>query len=333
MTVFLRSTPGKIELKITRAIASFAFFFVLFSLAFADYPDKPIRFVVGYPPGGATDIIARTLGIKLTDSLGQQVLIDNRPGAGGIIGTDIVAKAIPDGHTIVLVTTSHGVNPSLYGKLPYDTVKSFAPVTQVASLQVVLVVNPSLQVKSVKELIALAKSKPGQLNFASSGSGQSLHLSGELFKTMAGIDIVHIPYKGSAPARTDLLGGQVQMMFESMIAVLPFVTSGKLRALAVGGARRSPAAPDIPTMAEAALPGFESSGWVGVLAPAGTPKAVISRLNTETVKVLKMPDVNERFSSNGAESVGSSPEQFGEFIKSALNKWAKVVKISGARID
>ena len=194
---------------------------MLSGLACADYPSKPIRFMVGYPAGGATDIIARIIGLKLTEYLGQQVIVDNRPGAGGIVASEIVAKATPDGHTIVLVTTSHGVNPGLYGKLPYDSITSFAPVTQVAALQLVLVVNPTLSAKTVKELIDLAKAKPGQLNFASSGSGQSLHLAAELFKTRAGINLVHIPYKGSAPARTDLLGGQVHMMFESMIGVLP----------------------------------------------------------------------------------------------------------------
>ena len=299
----------------------------------AAYPNKPLRFVVGYPAGGATDIIARLVAQKLTGSLGQQVLVDNRPGAGGIIGSDIVAKATPDGYTIVLVTTSHGVNPSLYRKLPYDTAKDFAPITQVASLQLVLVVNPSLPVRSVKELIALAKAKPGQLNYGSSGSGQSLHLAAELFKTLAGVDIVHVPYKGAAPARTDLLAGQVQMMFESMIGVLPVVKSGRLRALAVSGARRSPATPDIPTMAEAGVPGYEASGWVGILAPAGTPKAIVTRLNREVVNVLNRADVRELFANRGAEPVGSTPEQFGDFTKAQFAKWAKVVKASGARID
>lgn len=297
-----------------------------------DFPNRPLRFVVGYPPGGATDIIARLLGHRLTDALGQQVLIDNRPGASGIVGTDIIAKATPDGYSIVLVTTSHGINPSLYPKLPYDSVKSFAPITQVATLQQVLVVNPSLPAKTLKELIALAKAQPGKLNFASSGSGQALHLSGELFKSLAGIDIVHVPYKGSAPARSDLLGGQVQMMFESMIGVLPFVTSGKLRAIAVSGARRSDAAPQIPTMSEAGVPGFEASAWVGVLAPAGTPKAIVGRLNSDFVKILKIPDVKEMLARSGAETVGSTPEQFASFIKAQIAKWSKVVKASGVRL-
>ena len=297
------------------------------------FPNRPLRFVVGYPPGGATDIIARILGQKLTDTLGQQVLIDNRPGAGGIIGSEIIAKGTPDGHSFVLVTTSHGVNPSLYPKLPYDSIRSFSPITQVATLQLVLAVNPSLSAKNVRELIALAKAQPGKFNFASSGSGQSLHLAGELFKSMAGINIVHIPYKGSAPARTDLLGGQVQMMFESMIGILPFVTNGKLRALAVSGAQRSAAAPDIPTMAEAGVAGYEASGWVGILAPAGTPKPIVGRLNADTVKILQMPDVKELLSQNGAEPVGSTPDQFTAFIRTEITKWARVVKESGARLD
>lgn len=297
------------------------------------YPSRPIRFVVGYPPGGATDLIARALAVKLSEALAQQVLVDNRPGAGGIVGTEIVAKAAPDGHTIILVTTSHGVNPSLYSKLPYDSVKSFTPVTQVASLQLLLVVNPSMPVRSVKDLIALAKSKPGELNFGSSGSGQSLHLAGELFKTMAGIDIVHVPYKGSAPARTDLLAGQIHMMFESMIGVLPFVTSGRLRALAVSGAKRSPAAPDIPTMAEAGVPGYDASGWVGVLGPAGMPRPIVERLNGEIVAILNTPETRERLAKSGAEVVGSSPEEFARFIERQLTTWARVVKASGAKVD
>ncbi len=298
-----------------------------------DFPDRPMRFVVGYPPGGATDIIARIVGQKLSDSLGQQVLIDNRPGAGGILGTEIIAKATPDGYSFVLVTTSHGINPSLYPKLPYDSLKSFAPLSQVATLQQALVVNPSLPAKNLKELIALSKAQPGKLNFASSGSGQALHLSGELFKTMAGIDIVHIPYKGSAPARTDLLAGQVQMMFESLIGVIPFITSGKLRAIAVSGAQRSEAAPDIPTMSEAGVPGFEASAWVGILAPAGTPRPIVGRLNADIVKVMQMPDVKALLSRNGAEAVTNSPEQFTEFIKAQLDKWSKVVKASGAKLE
>ncbi len=304
-----------------------------FSQGTADFPNRPMRFVVGYPPGGATDIIARIVGQKVSDSTGQSVLIDNRPGAGGILGTDAVAKATPDGYSYVLVTTSHGINPSLHKRLPYDSQKDFAPITQIATLQLVLVVNPSTPVKNLKELIALAKAQPGKLNFASSGSGQSLHLAGELFKSMAGIDIAHIPYKGSAPARADLLGGQVQMMFESAIGVLPFVRSGKLRAIAVSGARRSEAAPDIPTMSEAGLPGFEASGWVGVLAPAKTPRPIVDKLNAEFVKAVQLADVKQQFANSGAEPVGNSPKEFSAFINEQLVKWAKVMKESGTKLE
>ncbi len=297
------------------------------------FPNRPLRLMVGYPPGGATDIIARMLGQKLTDTLGQQVLIVNRPGAGGILATETIATSTPDGYSIVLVTTSHGINPSLYPKLPYDSIKSFAPITQVATLQQVLVVNPALPAHNLKELIAMAKAQPGKLNFGSSGNGQALHLSGELFKSMAGINLVHVPYSGSAPARTALLGGEIQMMFESMIGVLPAIKSGSLRAIAVSGAQRSAAAADIPTMSEAGVPGFEASAWVGVLAPSGTPKAVVGRLHADSIRVLKMPEVKELLARNGAEPVGNTPEQFTTFIGSEIAKWSKVVKGSGARLD
>ena len=266
-----------------------------FSQSAADFPNRPMRFVVGYPPGGATDIIARIVGQKVSDSTRQSVLIDNRPGAGGILGTDIVAKSTPDGYSFALVTTSHGINPSLYPTLPYDSVADFTPISQIATLQQILVVNPSLGVTNLKDLIAMAKAQPGKLNFASSGSGQALHLSGELLKSMAGVNIVHIPYKGSAPARTDLLAGQVQMMFESAIGVLPFVRSGKLRAIAVSGAQRSEAAPDIPTMAEAGLPGFEASAWVGVMGPAKLPRAVTNKLSAEFSKAVRLTDVKQQW--------------------------------------
>ncbi len=318
-----------------RVIAAIPLLFAsaAFSQGAADFPNRPMRFVVGYPPGGATDIIARIVGQKVSDSTGQSVLIDNRPGAGGILGTEIVAKSTPDGYSFALVTTSHGINPSLYPSLPYDSVADFTPISQIATLQQILVVNPSLGISNLKELIAMAKAQPGKLNFASSGSGQALHLSGELLKSMAGINIVHIPYKGSAPARTDLLAGQVQMMFESAIGVLPFVRSGKLRAIAVSGAQRSEAAPDIPTMAEAGLPGFEASAWVGVMGPAKMPRAVTNKLSAEFAKAVRLTDVKQQFANNGAEPVGSTPEEFGKYVNGQLVKWAKVVKESGAKLE
>lgn len=297
------------------------------------YPTRPIRLLVGYPPGGATDITARILAQRLGDSLGAPVVVENLPGAGGILASEKVAKATPDGYTLVFTNTAHGVNPSLYKSLPYDAVTSFAPVVKVADLTLVLVVNPALSARSVGELIALAKARPGELNFASSGNGQSLHLAGELLKSMAGIDIVHVPYKGSAPARADLLSGQVQLMFESAIGVLPFVQSGRLRALGVSGARRSPALPDVPTVSEAGVPGYEASGWLGILAPAGTPPAVVRHLNAEVNAVLGSPDVRGRLASNGADVAGGSPEAFAAFIESEMAKWSGIVKATGLRVE
>ena len=295
------------------------------------YPGKPIRLLVGYPPGGATDIAARIVAQKLTERLGQPVFVDNLPGAGGIIASDKVAKAAPDGYTLVLANTAHGINPSLYKELPYDAVTSFAPVIKLADLTLVLVVNPALPVRSVGELVALAKARPGELHYASSGVGQSLHLAGEMFKSMAGVDIVHVPYKGSAPARTDLLAGQVEMMFESAIGVVPFVQGGRLRALGVSGARRSPALPEVPTLSEAGVPGFEASGWLGILAPAGTPVAIVRRLNAEVSAVLGLPDVNAQLAGSGAEVATGSPEQFASFIADEIAKWAKIVRATGLK--
>jgi tripartite-type tricarboxylate transporter receptor subunit TctC len=305
------------------------------TVAFGEtYPTKPIRMIVPFPAGGTTDILARSVGQKLGEAVGRQVIIDNRPGAGGNIGSDMVAKAAPDGYTLLMGTVgTHAINASLYAKMPYDHIQDFAPITLVAAVPNVLVVNPSVEAKSVRELIALAKAKPGQLSFASSGNGTSIHLSGELFKTMAGIDMLHVPYKGSAPALTDLIGGQVNLMFDNLPSSLPHIKAGKLRALAVTSGKRSPALPDVPTIAEAGLPGFEASSWFGVFAPAGTPKEIITRLNMEIVKALTSPELKERLAAQGAEAVGNSPEQFAAHIRSETAKWAKVVKASGATVD
>jgi tripartite-type tricarboxylate transporter receptor subunit TctC len=300
----------------------------------ADYPTKPIRLVVPFAAAGTTDFLARAIAQKLGHNLGTTVIVDNRPGAGGNIGSDIVAKSDPDGYTLLLGTVgTHAINASLYKKMPYDTVKDFAPITLVASVPNIVVVNPSVPVKSIKELLALAKSKPGQLSFASSGNGSSIHLSGELFKSMAGVDMLHVPYKGSGPAVADLVGGQVNLMFDNMPSSLPHVKSGRLRAIAVTSAKRSPAAPDLPTIAESGVPGYEAVAWFGVLAPAGTPPAIVKKLNAEIIKVLKSPDVAERLSSQGAEPVSNTPEQFSAYIKSEMAKWAKVIKASGAQVD
>jgi tripartite-type tricarboxylate transporter receptor subunit TctC len=298
------------------------------------YPAKAIRMIVPFPPGGTTDILGRIAGQKITEALGQQVIIDNRAGAGGNIGTELVAKSPPDGYTLLTDPGSTlTINPSLFSKLSFDPLKDFAPITILAAVPNMLEVHPSLPVKNVRELIALAKTKPGQLNYASTGAGQSTHLSMELFKTMAGIDLNHIPYKGSAPALTDLLGGQVSLMFDNMPSSLPHVKAGKLRALAVSTLKRSPTMPQLPTVAESGLPGFEVSVWFAVLAPAGTPREVVNKLNAVLVKALQAPDVKERLASQGAEAVGNTPEQFSAQMKRDLVKWAKVVKDSGAKLE
>jgi tripartite-type tricarboxylate transporter receptor subunit TctC len=298
------------------------------------YPAKPIRFVVAFPPGGGTDIIARSIAQKLSERLEQQVVVDNRPGAGGNIGTDIVAKSAPDGYTMLMGSAGPlAINASLFAKMPFDPVRDLAPVTLAASTPNVLVVHPSLKAATVNELIALAKARPGEINFASSGHGTPAHLAGELFNSMAGVKLVHVPYKGAAPALADLLGGQVQLMFSTMPPALPHVRDGKLRALAVTSLKRSRATPELPTVDEAALPGFEANTWHGVVVPAGTPAAVVVRLNREIVAILHMPEVVERLSGQGAEALGSTPEEFAAYIKSETLKWAKAVRDSGAKAE
>jgi tripartite-type tricarboxylate transporter receptor subunit TctC len=298
------------------------------------YPTKAIRLVVPFPPGGATDILARNVAQKLSETWGQRVVVDNRPGAGGNIGSELVAKAAPDGYTLEMGTVgTHAINASLYSKMPYDHVKDFAPIILVAGVPNVLVVNPSLPVNSVQELIAYAKANPGKLNFASSGPGTSIHLSGELFKVMAGVQMTHVPYKGSAPALQDLLGGQVQLMFDNLPPSLPQIKGGKLRALAVTSLTRAPALPDVPTIAESGLPGFEASSWFGILAPASTPPAIIAKVNAEVAKWLASPEGKDKLAAIGANAGGGSPEDFARHIQAETAKWAKVVKESGAKVD
>ena len=312
-----------------------ALFAVVATVASAQsYPNRTIRLVVPFPAAGTTDILARAAAQKLTEAFGQSVVVDNRPGAAGNIGADLVAKSAPDGYTLLMGTVgTHAINPSLYSKMPYDHVKDFVPVVLVAGVPNVLVVNPALPVNSVADLIKLAKDKPGQINFASSGSGTSIHLSGELFKTMAGVDITHIPYKGSSPALVDLIGGQVQIMFDNLPSALPQIKAGKLRAIAVTSLKRAPVLPDVPTISESGLPGFEASSWFGVLAPAGTPAPIVARINAEVNKWLQTADARERLLSQGAEAAGGSPEQFANHIRAESEKWAKVVKASGAKVD
>jgi tripartite-type tricarboxylate transporter receptor subunit TctC len=298
------------------------------------YPQQPIRIVVPFPPGGATDIMARAVAQRLTEAWKAQVFVDNRPGAGGNVGAELVAKAPADGYTLLMGTVgTHAINGSLYPRMPYDHMKDFAPIVLVAAVPNVLEVNPELPVHSVAELIAYAKANPGKLNFASSGSGTSIHLSGELFKVMAGVQMTHIPYKGSAPALTDLMGGQVQLMFDNLPPSLPQIKAGKLRALAVTTATRAPALPDVPTIAEAGLPGYESSSWFGLLAPTGTPRDIVVKLNAEIASWLATPEAREKLTAIGAIAMGGTPEDFARHIAAETTKWAGVVKASGAKVD
>ncbi|MBS0455161.1 MAG: tripartite tricarboxylate transporter substrate binding protein [Proteobacteria bacterium] len=297
------------------------------------FPSKPMTIVVPASPGGAIDLAARLIGQKMSESWGQPVVIDNRTGATGIIGTDFVAKAAPDGHTLALVASSHAINPVMVRKLPFDTLKSFEPVVQTHAVPLVLVVAPSFPAKNLKELIAYGKANPGKLSFASSGSGGAPHFSGELFKSMTGIDMVHVPYKGSTLAHPDLMSGRVSLMFDTLAAVGPQVKSGGMRALAVTTTRRVAMLPDVPTMAEAGLPGYETSTWGGLLAPAGTPKPVVARIAAETTRILALPDVKQRLMDAGVEPVGGTPEQFSAFIAQEMGKWAKVAKDAGIQPD
>lgn len=297
------------------------------------YPTKPIRFIVPQPPSGTADILARMIGQKLSELLGQQVVIDNRPGASGTIGSDLVAKARPDGYTILMTLTSHTTTPSMYAKLPYDPIKDFAPLSMVTSAALILVVNPAVPVHSVKELIALAKAKPNQLNFTSAAIGSGGHLAGELLKSMAGFSTTYVNYRGTGPAIIALLGNEVQFMFAGLLPAQVQIKANKLRAVAVTSAKRSAFIPDLPTVAESGLPGFEVIGWYGVLAPAGTPPSIVRRLNAEIVKILGLPDIRERIAGQGAEVVGDTPAQFEAFLRADVARWAPVIKASGARAE
>ena len=297
------------------------------------YPNKPVRVVIPYPPGGPTDIVARVLFQQVSEATGQQFLLDNRAGAGGNIGAEIVAKAPADGYTLLIGTTAHAINMSLFKNLNYDVQKDFAPVSLLTQGPLVLVTHPQFPANSVKELIEVAKSKPGGLNFASSGNGQSTHLSAELFNTMAGIKMSHVPYKGSAPALTDVMSGQVDVMFDTTLSAMPFVKAGKLKALGLTSPVRSAAAPDVPTIAESGLPGYEVFAWNGVLVPAGTPRAVIQQLNDQIRKAMLLPQVKDKFSAQGFAASWNSPENFGVFLKNEGDKWARTVKASGATLD
>ncbi len=297
------------------------------------YPQKALRVVVPFPAGGTTDILVRAIGQKLTEQWKQPVIVDNRPGAGANIGAEVAAKSPPDGYTLFGISTIHAINPSLYHKLAYDPVRDFAPITNVAATSQILSVHPSLPVKSVREFIAYAKARPGQLNYSSAGNGSQPHLTGELFKTMTGVDMVHVPYKGAPPAMVDLLSGQVARTFATAPSAVPHVRSGKLRALGVSTAVRIKALPDVPTIAEAGVAGFEAAGWNGLVAPAGTPAAIIERLHGAIVKIIEEPAMTRYLADQGPDPWTMTPAQYADYIKSEVVKWAKVVKVSGAKID
>jgi tripartite-type tricarboxylate transporter receptor subunit TctC len=297
------------------------------------YPTKPITLVVPFSPGGAADIMSRLLAERLNRRLGQPVLVDNKPGAGTMIASEYVAKAAPDGYTLLLAASSLGIAPSLYSKVNYDPIKDFAPVSQVASVVHVLVVHPSIPAKNVGELVSWLKANPNKANYGSVGAGTSTHLEAELFNSVAGVKMQHIPYKGSAPALTDMIGGQLQVMFDAYASSGPFIKDGKVRLLAVTTAQRSQSLPDTPTVAESGLPGYEAMPWLGVVAPAKTPPAVVKRLHDELQEVLKEPEVKEKFRSLGLDIIGNTPEEFSAFLRKDIVKWAKVVKDSGAKAD
>ncbi|ADX47725.1 protein bugT-like protein [Paracidovorax avenae ATCC 19860] len=298
------------------------------------FPSKPITIIVPFAAGGTTDILARIIAQGMGAELGQSVVVDNRAGAGGNIGGQVAARAPADGYTLFMGTVgTHAINAALYRKMPFDPVKDFAPLTRVANVPNLLVANPAQPFKTVQELIAYAKANPGKINFGSSGSGSSIHLSGELFKSMAKVDMQHVPYKGSAPAVTDLLGNQIAIMFDNMPSAIQHVRSGKLRAIAVTTAKRSPELPDVPTIAESGVPGYEATSWFGMFAPAATPAPVVAKLNATIVKVLAQPDIRKKLAEQGAEAAGETPAQFADFIQKESVKWGRVVKESGASVD
>jgi tripartite-type tricarboxylate transporter receptor subunit TctC len=296
-----------------------------------NFPARPVRFIVTYPPGALNDLIARTLSPQLASLWHQQVIVDNRPGGGTLIGSELAARAAPDGHTLLLVAIAHAMNPSVYAKLPYDSVRDFAPVSQIASSPYILITNPAVPAKSVKELVALAKTKPGQLTYGSTGTGGSSHLMGVMLGMMANVDIVHVPYKGLAPALTDMIGGQIQFGFGSYSTVGQHIKANRLRALAVTSAKRSPATPELPTIAEEGYPGYEAIPWWGVLLPAATPKSLVARINADIVTALKAQEVRERFAAQGVDAVGSSPAEFAAYINAEIARWSKVVKAAGIK--
>jgi tripartite-type tricarboxylate transporter receptor subunit TctC len=297
------------------------------------YPGRPLRIVVGFPPGGTSDILARTIAARLSEPLGQPVVVENRTGAGGNIGAESVAKAAPDGYTLLMGTTSQAISQSLYQKLNYDLLKDFAPITQAVNYSNLLVVHPSAGVNTVGELLALARAKPGVLNYGTAGNGTPPHMTGELFKAYTGVNIQHVPYKGGAPAIVDLVAGQIPMMFDNVPPLLPHVRSGRIRALANTSLTRLQVLPDVPTLDESGLKGFDAVGWNGLLAPAGTPREIVARLHSEVARILRSAEVRDQLTAQGADIVGNTPDEFGAWIRGEVRKWAGVVRTSGAKLD
>ena len=318
---------GRVTLFITLVVASTAVVFA------QDYPNKPIRMIVPAAPGGGIDIITRFVAQELSRIFRQSVVVENRAGASGMAGADVVAKAAPDGYTLVMIGTSHAIIPSLFTKKLYDPVKDFATVTQVTSQPYIMGVHPSVPTKSVKEFIALAKSKPGQLNYGSAGPGSTPHMATELLRTLAGIDLVHVPYQGGARATFALISGEITMVFGTLPPYLPLVKAGKIRALAVSSAKRAPVVPALPTIAESGVPGFEVISWIGLLAPAKTPKPIVDKLQVEIARMLQTREIKDRLATDGSEPVGSMPDEFGAHIQAEITKWGKVVRASGMRVD
>ena len=302
--------------------------------AFAQsFPVKPIRLIVPFPPGAGTDALARAISVRLAENLGQPVIVENRPGAGATLGTDIVAKAAPDGYTMLLSTTSHAINPSIYAKLPFDTLKDFATVTEVATAPTILLIHPKVPANNLAEFVALARATPGAYSMSSSGTGTIFHLAGELFKNMAGIDFVHVPYGGGGPAMYALVSGQVNLLFETTVTALPQLKAGKVKALAAGSPQRIPSLPDLPTLAESGFPDFAAENWYGIYVPAKTPKSIVVKLNTEIVKVLNAKAMRDNFSAQGVQLIGNTPEEHEIFLKAEMAKWSRIAKISNAKAD
>jgi len=318
------------RLRCTAAIALAALSTAAFSQDAAKYPSRPIRVIVPFAPGGGLDITTRLIGQKLTEKWGQNIVVDTRPGAATIVGTEIASKAAPDGYTLLMITTTFAINPGLRSKLPYDPFKDFTPITQLNSQPNVIVVAPSFAGKSVKDLIALAKSKPGEMTFASPGAGSAPHLAAEMLQRQAGVNMIHVPYKGIPPAVTDVLGGRVAMLFTTTISAAPHIKAGKLRAVAITSAKRQPSMPDVPTVGET-LPGYRAEAFQGMVAPAGVPQAIVNKLAAEVVRIVRLPDVAERFQLDGAEAVGSTPKEFAAFLKAEMQKWSKVIRDAGIK--